>query len=82
MNDFEFHGLGHLLKLCERYPDIVEWGSRNNVWKLFCSFAESAGSNGKILFARKLLLVLSESEPEEYWRRYASEIIITNTVSD
>ncbi|WP_407400843.1 tetratricopeptide repeat protein [Treponema sp.] len=76
INDFEFHGIGDLLIKCQRYEDIVTWGNENNIWKLFCNFAEAAASNGKIVFARNLLRILSQYEPEEYWRRYASEIIV------
>ncbi len=76
INDYEFRSIGDLLVKCQRYEDIVKWGNENNIWKLFCSFAESAASDGKIEFARNLLRILSKYEPEEYWRRYASEIIV------
>lgn len=80
MNDYDFQGLGHLLEKCQHYDDIVKWGSENNIWKLFCNFAESASTAGKIVFSRNLLHILSRTEPEEYWRRYASEIIIVGNV--
>ena len=76
INDYEFRGIGDLLIKCQRYEDIVKWGNENNIWKLFCNFAESAASDGKVVFARNLLRTLSKCEPEEYWRRYASEIIV------
>ncbi len=76
INDYEFRGIGDLLEKCQRYEDIVKWGNENNIWKLFCNFAESAAADGKVVFARNLLRILSKYEPEEYWRRYASEIIV------
>lgn len=76
INDYEFKGIGDLLLKCQKYEDIVKWGNENNIWKIFCTFAESAASDGKIVFARNLLRILSKYEPEEYWRRYASEIIV------
>lgn len=82
LNDYEFFGIGDLLTKCQRYPDIVVWGNENNIWKLFCNFAEAAAYNGKIFFARNLLRILSEDEPEEYWRKYASELMVNGLIVD
>lgn len=82
INDFEYKNLGQLLSACSRYDDIVAWGNNENIWKLFCVFAESTAANGKILFARELLKVLSQNEPEEYWKKYAQEVLFTKTVEE
>lgn len=82
LNDYEFFGIGDLLTKCQRYPDIVVWGNENNIWKLFCNFAEAVAYNGKIFFARNLLRILSEDEPEEYWRKYASELMVNGLIVD
>lgn len=76
INDYEYHSLGDLLSKCAKYEDIVKWGNENNIWKLFCNFAESAVSLGRIVFARDLLVILSESEPEDYWKKYAKELLV------
>lgn len=81
INNFEFHGIGDLLEKCKKYGDIVKWGSENNIWKLFCNFAESAASGGNKAFARNLLRILTKSEPEEYWQRYASEVVLNGLES-
>lgn len=82
ITDFEFQGIGDLLVKCQRYEDIVKWGNENYIWKLFCNFAEITAANGKFVFSRNLLRILSKTEPEEYWRRYASEIIVNDSLLD
>ncbi len=77
--EFVYKNLQSLLSLCSKYDDIVEWGNKNGVWELFCNFADVLYSNGKVTFARNLYITLSNFEPEVYWKKYASNKIITES---
>src|SRR5574344_335572 len=70
---FTYEDLQDMLTKCSRYADIVEWGKDENVWELFYMLAENSGSQGYLIFSRKLYKVLSLVEPDEYWRIRAND---------
>ena len=72
LNDFQYENFATLVESCSQFDDIVEWGSENRVWELFCDFADAAADSGKTAFASKLFALLSEVEPVEYWQLYAA----------
>ncbi len=76
LTDYEYKNFSNLLTHSAKYSDIVKWGNENDVWKLFYEFADICALNGKFLFARTLYSVLSEYEPEEYWKNMSSRKLI------
>ena len=68
---FEYKDLKSLLDEVSNYSDIVQWGIDNSLWESFNSFAECAFKNGDSVFASTLYKILSESNPEPYWREDA-----------
>ena len=70
--EFIFTGLSSLLKEASTYPDIVDWGVDNNVWKGFNFFAEECFRNECSVFAIKLYSVLKDCSPENYWKAEAA----------
>ncbi len=76
LNGYEYENFSALLTYSAKYPDIVKWGNENDVWKLFYEFADICALNGKFLFGRALFSVLSEYEPEEYWKVMSSQKLI------
>ena len=70
--DYSYEGFSDLLTKAALYNDIVIWGNENYVWKLFYNFAITSSLCGNDTFAKVLLDVLSNYEPEYYWRKKAS----------
>lgn len=52
----------------QNYPDIIEWGIENEIWKGFYNLAFDAHSNKCIAFTLQLLNELKTYAPEEYWQ--------------
>lgn len=74
--DFEYESAGQVLTYASRYDDIVEWGIKNNLWASFNKLAELAFKNKDVIFACQLYKILTESNPEEYWKNDAKMKII------
>lgn len=66
--DFEVAGLADVLKEVQFYPDIIQWGIENNIWKGFYTLAELNYLNNNLIFAVQLFNILKDNEPEEYWK--------------
>lgn len=77
--DFEVTGLSDVLKEVMFYPDIIQWGIENNIWKGFYTLADLNYLNNNLIFAVQLFNILKDSEPEYYWKEKSfvrlSEII-------
>lgn len=69
--NFEYKGLSSVLFECSLYPDIIDWGIKNNLWKSFFNLAVIARENDCYIFADDLLKILAEYLPEEYYRKAA-----------
>lgn len=69
--NFEYKDLKSFLLEVQNYSDIVNWGIENSLWKSFNLFAENAYKNSDIIFSRELYKILSEANPEEYWKSEA-----------
>ena len=74
---FKYIDFQDVLAQCAKYSDIVTWGQEVNAWELFFMLAENSGSQGYLVFSRKLYMTLSLVEPEEYWRTRAANALIT-----
>lgn len=73
--DFSYSSISSLLDEAALYPDIVEWGKENNVWKGFNDLAQYTFESGYEAFAAKFYQVLQDHSPEEYWRREAQVML-------
>lgn len=69
--NFENKGIGSVLFEASLYPDVVEWGTENNLWKGMNMLAQIAAKDDNYLFSTNLLRVLAEYNPEEYYRKAA-----------
>ncbi|MDE5897837.1 MAG: hypothetical protein K2H09_01025, partial [Treponemataceae bacterium] len=69
--EFQYEGFESLLDAAAAYPDVVEWGVDNNLWKGFYLFAEQAEKTGSTVFAEKLYTAILNHSPETYWREAA-----------
>lgn len=49
------------------YPDIIEWGIDNDVWRSFYNLAEDAYNTHYLTFSIELFKLLEKNAPEEYW---------------
>lgn len=73
--NFIYVDLSSLLNEATLYPDIVDWGQENNVWKGFNDFAEYVYNSKYEVFATILYTILKDYSPEEYWRREADAML-------
>ncbi|MFA6936655.1 MAG: hypothetical protein WCQ67_00320 [Treponema sp.] len=74
--NWKYTNINELLKTASSYSDIVDWGTENGVWKLLFDFAKDCASNGKIVFATRLMKNLAENEPVEYYRIQAENCLV------
>lgn len=68
---FEFKNIENLLYHVQYYDDIIKWGNENEIWSSFNLLAKITKELGNIDFTEKLLKVLAQFSPEEYWRKEA-----------
>lgn len=68
---FEFKNIENLLYHVQYYDDIIKWGNDNEIWSSFNLFAKIIKELGNKDFSEKLLKVLAQFSPEEYWRKEA-----------
>ena len=68
---FEFKNIENLLYHVQYYDDIIKWGNDNEIWSSFNLLAKITKELGNIDFTEKLLKVLAQFSPEEYWRKEA-----------
>jgi len=69
--DYSFTSLEGFFDEIPNYPDIVEWGNENYVWKSFNLFADICSALDYKNFAMKLLTVIAYHSPEKYWQQDA-----------
>lgn len=75
-NEYTYQGLQRVLSDSQKYADIVEWGSKTGAWNLFYLLARESAAQGKLVFARKVYMILSIAEPVEYYRLQAEQALI------
>jgi tetratricopeptide (TPR) repeat protein len=68
---FEFKNIENLLYHVQYYDDIIKWGNDNEIWTSFNLLAKITKELGNKDFSEKLLKVLAQFSPEEYWRKEA-----------
>ena len=69
--DFEYINITEFLDLIQFHPDILRWGSENQVWKSFNLFCDICGKCGYEKFSFELLTILAFHSPEKYWQQDA-----------
>lgn len=67
--EYEYTTLGVYFQELAYYPDIIEWGTANNVWKSFYQLAEISNKAGYTTFSKELLKVMVQFLPETYWQK-------------
>ncbi|MBQ3799643.1 MAG: hypothetical protein II837_05030 [Treponema sp.] len=75
MIDYSYKSFVDLLEKSAMYSDIIDWGNDNNIWELFFCLAKISRSYGQTRFADALFSILSDYEPEDYWKLRASSEI-------
>ncbi len=74
--DYKYTTLRDFFVEIMKYGDIVQWGIDNAVWENFYDFALKVKNAGNENFSQNLFLILSECEPEEYWRTAAGKLVV------
>ncbi|MCQ2591507.1 MAG: hypothetical protein MJ188_01875 [Treponema sp.] len=69
--EYEFYDLEKYLNEVLYYPDIVKWGTDNQVWKNLNYFCEICQKLKYDKFALSLLRTLAKASPEQYWQQDA-----------
>ncbi len=69
--DFEYTNIIDFLDLIQFHPDILRWGSENEVWKSLNLFCDICGQCGYKDFSYKFLEILAFHSPEKYWQQDA-----------
>ncbi|MCQ2577762.1 MAG: hypothetical protein MJ176_04435 [Treponema sp.] len=72
---FEYTDFSSLLQQASFYDDVVEWGTKNNFWKILNMLAVITRTDGNDKFSDSLLYILAEHSPLEYYRREAVLLI-------
>lgn len=77
--EYEYTSLGIFFQELSYYPDIIEWGTKNNVWKSFYQFAEITNKEGYTVFSKDLLKVMVQFLPETYWQK--TSVILLDSIN-
>ena len=72
---YEYKNLETFMQEASFYDDIIEWGSRNQVWRSFNILARYSHEMGYKNFSTAFLRVLARWSPEKYWQRDAVLIL-------
>ncbi len=76
INDYSYIDFRYTLKSLAEYEDIVEWGNKNEIWKLFYLLGDTSSKNQKLNFATGLFKILSQYLPDNYWRLLSERRLI------
>lgn len=69
-------GFVNLLRASKNYPDIIDWGNDNYVWRCFHFFALSCLKNEEERrIGQEMVKALSKDSPVDYWRKAASLVM-------
>lgn len=56
----------------QQYPDIIEWGIENDVWRCFYNLADDAYTTHYTDFSIQLFKLIKDYSPEPYWSEKSS----------
>jgi len=68
---YSYTNLNDFFQEAATYYDVVEWGSKHEVWKSFNDFAKMAKNNGYNNFSETLLKSIAQFTPDTYWQKNA-----------
>lgn len=71
--EYSYQNFNHFYSLACKYPDIVEWGIDNGVWKGFYEFAQALQINGYRDFSFDMYSSILINSPEKYWQELSRE---------
>jgi hypothetical protein len=74
-SEYEYTGLSSLLREITRYPDILDWADKNDIWNGFIDFAGKTAAEGDSTFARDLYTALAADAPDQYFREQAARAL-------
>lgn len=71
--EYSFVSMDDFFEECLRWPDVIYWAQKNQVWEGFYELAVRSRSTGNIYFSDLLLKLESEVLPDPYWKACALE---------
>ena len=71
--EFSFKTLEGFFDECGLYEDVLDWTSKNGIWKGFYDMAAAAVENGWINFGTSLYQTMASSCPDAYWAAAAKK---------
>lgn len=77
--EYEYTNLGIFFQELSYYPDIIQWGEKNNVWKSFYQFADMTNNAGYTNFSKSLLKILVQFLPDNYWQK--TSVILLDSIN-
>ena len=69
--EYSFTDLEGFFVEVQNYPDIIQWGRDNYVWKNFNVFADICDKLNYNKYAFELLKIIAFNSPEKYWQQNA-----------
>ena len=73
---FKYASLEDFFAECASHDDITEWIVNNNIWNIFFQFADRAGKEGNLVFAKALFASMAKSVPDPYYRAIAGQKLV------
>ena len=70
--EYSYKNIQDFFQELQLYPDIIEWGIENDVWRCFYNLADDAYSVHYNTFAIQLFNVVKNYSPEPYWSEKSS----------
>lgn len=72
---FSYTSYEDFLKECGKYPEILDWAQKNNIWQMMFLFADRVAKRGKLVFAQNLYIAMASGMPDSYYKQLASSRI-------
>lgn len=76
--EYEYEDINLYFQELAFYPDVVEWGKDNFVWKSYYDLAVISNEMGYNVFARELLKTLVQYCPDTYWQK--TSVILLDSI--
>lgn len=76
--EYEYENINLYFQELAFYPDVIEWGTKNFIWKSYYDLAVISNEQGYNLFSRELLKTLVQYCPETYWQK--TSVILLDSI--
>lgn len=67
--EYEYENINLYFQELAFYPDVIEWGVDNLVWKSYYDLAVITNEMGYSNFSKELLKTLVQYSPDSYWQK-------------